>query len=69
MGSLSVDSSTTHIYFRKIMPNVRRAIMWCFQVWRKMDPKPYEIGGGYPRFYLQIEVPIVPWMMNMRNQE
>ena len=26
------DSSTTHQALRKIMPNVRQVIMWCFQV-------------------------------------
>ena len=51
------------------MPNVRHAIMWCSPVLKEMNPKSYEITGGCPRFYLQIEVPILTWMMNMRNRE
>ena len=33
------DSSTTHHDLRKIVPNVRQAIMWCSQVWREMNPQ------------------------------
>ena len=33
------DSSTTHQDLRNIVPNGRHAIMWCFQVWREMNPQ------------------------------
>ena len=35
----------------------------------KSIAKLYEIVGGCPRLYLQTRMPILPWMMKVRNQE
>ena len=60
MGTPQFDSSITHLDLRKIVPNVRHAIMWSSQLWREINPQIKRIARGCPRFYLQIGVPILP---------
>ena len=39
MGSLSIKSYIVHQHLRRIMPNVRQAIIWCSQLWRETNPQ------------------------------
>ena len=40
-----------------------------FKCGERRFPKSYKTIGGCPTYDLQIGVPILPWMMNMRNRE
>jgi hypothetical protein len=35
---------------KEIVPNIKQALVWCYEIWMEMDHQIFKIVGGCPKF-------------------